>query len=190
MLFARRDKLSFFQRFKTWMWPQRGWKRAGNYVWRRVWRLNGTPHNIALGFASGVFASFTPFMGLHFMIGFGVAWALRGNMLASALGTFMGNPLTFPFIWWAALTLGNRILGENVEAIDMGSINLFSGSLFDLWPVIKPILFPMVVGGVPIGIFVGTVSYWLIRPAINGYQMRRVERLGGNGNDKDNDIAA
>jgi len=185
MLFARRDKLSFSQRLKTWMWPQRGWRRSCSYVWRRVWRLDGTPHTIALGFASGVFASFTPFMGLHFLIGFGVAWVLRGNLLASALGTFVGNPLTFPFIWWAALTLGNRILGENVEAIDMDSINLFSVSPLDLWPVIKPILFPMVIGGIPIGLCIGVISYGLIRPAINGYQMRRLEKIGNNDNDKD-----
>jgi len=143
--------------------------------------LNGSPHVIALGFASGVFASFTPFMGLHFMIGFAVAWILGGNMIASALGTFVGNPLSFPFIWWAALKLGNRILGENIDAIDMGNINLFSKSIFDLWPIIKPILLPMVVGGVPIGICVGAVSYGLLRPAIKNYQLRRLESFGDNG---------
>ena len=186
MLFARRDKLDFFQRLKAWMWPRSGWKRASSYIWRRVWRLNGSAHVIALGFSAGVFASFTPFMGLHFMIGFAVAWILGGNLIASALGTFVGNPLTFPFIWWSALSLGNLILGGHIKAVEMGSINLFSGSIFDLWPIIKPILFPMVVGGVPLGICAGALSYWLIRPAISGYQARRLERL----NRKNKDIAA
>lgn len=180
MLFARRDKLGFFERLKHWMWPQRGWKRACSYIWRRVWRLNGSPHIIALGFAAGVFASFTPFMGLHFLIGFGVSWVLGGNMLASALGTFVGNPISFPFIWWATLSLGNQILGDNVAAIDMGSINLFSGSFVDLWPVIKPILLPMVVGGIPLGLCIGVISYALLRPAIGAYQLRRQKKFAAN----------
>ncbi len=186
MLFARRDKLDFFQRLKAWMWPQSGWKRACGYIWRRVWRLNGSPHVIALGFSAGVFASFTPFMGLHFMIGFAIAWILGGNLIASALGTFVGNPITFPFIWWATLSLGNTILGANVGAIDMGSINLLSTSIHDIWPMIKPILLPMVVGGVPLGIGAASISYWLIRPAISSYQARRQARR----TDNDNDLAA
>ena len=56
---------------------------------------------VAAGVAAGAFTSFTPFMGLHFLFAALFAWAIRGNLLASALGTFVGNPLTFPFIWAA-----------------------------------------------------------------------------------------
>ena len=84
--------------------------------------------------------------------------------------------------------LGNGILGGDVGAIDMDSINLISGSFLDIWPVIKPILLPMVVGGLPLGICAAAISYGLIRPAINEYQARRL--AGRSDNDKDKDIAA
>ena len=177
MLLARRDKLDFYQRMKAWAWPQRGWERACSYIWRRVWRLSGSPHVIAMGFAAGVFASFTPFMGLHFIIGFGLAWALGGNLMASALGTFIGNPLTFPFIWWLTLTTGNAILGQDVMAADLGSISVLKMSFGTVWDILKPIVLPMVVGGVPIGATVAMVSYWLLRPAIGSYQEKRQSRF-------------
>jgi len=124
---------------------------------------------IALGFAAGVFASFTPFIGFHFIIGFVLAWALGGNLIASALGTFVGNPITFPFIWWITLVVGNRILGREVVNFDWDWVRLFSDSYSNIWLIIKP----MVVAGVPIGIIAAGLSYFLVRPAIHAYQIRR-----------------
>ena len=172
MLFARRKKLDFFQRLKAWMWPKNGWKRAASYVWRRVWRLKGTPHIIALGFAAGVFASFTPFIGFHFFIGFALAWALGGNLIASALGTFVGNPVTFPFIWWFTLSVGNRILGNKTIEFDWDWARLFSDSYSNIWMIIKP----MIIAGVPTGIAAAVLSYFLIHPAIEAYQARRPQK--------------
>jgi len=132
---------------------------------------------IALGFASGVFASFTPFIGFHFFIGFMLAWVLGGNIIASALGTFIGNPITFPFIWWITLITGNRILGHDPVDFDWDWVRLFSDSSSNIWLVVKP----MLVAGVPMGIIVATLSYFLLRPAVyfllrpavNSYQVRR-----------------
>lgn len=172
MLFARRKKLNFFQRLKVWIWPQKGWKRAASYVWRRVWRLKGTPHIIALGFAAGVFASFTPFIGFHFLIGFAVAWVFGGNLVASALGTFVGNPITFPFIWWFTLSVGTRILGHGTVEFDWDWARLFSDSYTNIWMIMKP----MIVAGVPTGIVAAALSYFLIRPAIEAYQAGRRQK--------------
>jgi len=138
----------------------------------RVWRLKATPHAISLGFAAGVFASFTPFMGAHFVIGGVLAWMMRGSILASALGTFVGNPLTFPFIWLAAYNLGNWVLGEmgTAREIDL-TMNMFHDSLDHLLPLIKP----MTIGGVPLGIMAGSISYFLIRRATDAYHAKKLK---------------
>ena len=39
-----------------------------------------------------------------------VAWAIRGNIVAALLGTFVGNPLTFPFIAVLSVSLGRWML--------------------------------------------------------------------------------
>lgn len=177
MLFQRRHKPDFGERVRIFLWPRRGWRRSTQYVTKRVLRLSGSPHAIALGFAAGVFASFTPFVGFHFMIGFLVAWIVGGNMVASALGTFVGNPLTFPFIWASTFQLGNWLLGHasgkpfHFDATK----SIFNESLDVLLPLIKP----MTVAGVPMGIVAAMVFYFPVRMMIDAYQARRREKLRG-----------
>jgi len=187
MLFKRRDKQTAGANLRAWLWPRRGWRRSFSYAWQRVKRLSDTPHAIALGFACGAFASFTPFMGFHFIIGFITAAITRGNLLASAFGTFVGNPLTFPFIWYATYSLGMLLLGSDGPAasdIAMPSLSLWSmmtdpvavwREFFDrVWPVFMP----MLVGGIPLGILTGAICYFVVRWPVAAYQASRRRYLG------------
>lgn len=92
-------------------WPSMGWKRAFFYTKHRLVRLSDTTHNIALGLAIGAGVSFTPLLGTHFIQAGIIAWFLRGNIFAAMMGTFIGNPWTFPFFWWAGLSLGKFLFG-------------------------------------------------------------------------------
>ncbi len=183
MLFGRRDKPDLAERVRVFFWPRRGWVRSSRYVLKRVLRLSGSPHAIALGVGAGVFASFTPFIGFHFILAGLIAWLIGGNLLASALGTFVGNPLTFPFIWASTYGIGNWILGVNAHAaleIDLEP-GLLEGSFVTLLPIMKP----MFVSGIPLGIFVALMFYFPVRAGIDIYQQRRRDQLrasvDGNG---------
>jgi hypothetical protein len=186
MLFRRREPPSLKEKVRVALWPRRSWGRSFRYIVRRVWRLHGTPHGIAIGCAAGVFISFTPFLGLHF-IGAGlIAWVLGGNIAASAFGTFIGNPVTFPFIWIASYKLGNLLLGvkpdlqggelsrrfaELSEGLLSTSTEVMAATVRALWPVIKP----MTIGGTPLGLIAGALGYYLTRRMVEVYQSRRRE---------------
>ncbi len=118
MVFRRRDRPPFLTRVRELVYPRTGWKRAIEYIGHRIRRIPDTPHRIALGFACGVMASFNPLFGLHFVIAVALAWAVRGNLLAAMVGTFVGNPLTFPLIASVSLPLGRRILGHGASGRD------------------------------------------------------------------------
>lgn len=173
MLFRRRDPPRLGEKVRVFLWPRRNWSRSTRYVAYRLWRLRATPHAIGLGCAAGVFASFTPFLGTHFILAGCIAWVTRGSLLASALGTFIGNPLTFPFIWVASYQLGNWALGEDakVSNIDL-SDGIFHKSIEQIWPLIKP----MTIGGVPLGILAGAVTYYLVKKAAESYRNKRRAR--------------
>ena len=171
------------------VWPRRSWMRSGQYVAKRVLRITATPHAVAAGVAAGAFTSFTPFMGFHFLTAAAVAWLIRGNLLASALGTFFGNPLTFPFIWATALSTGRWMLGLDHETapVDLGtamadvlgSITSFDGEqaargLAAIW---EPVFFPMLIGGAPWGILVGIVCYMLTYRAALVFRESRRNKL-------------
>ena len=92
------------------LWPRRSWNRSSRYVVYRLRRLSDTPHAVALGFAIGVFTAATPFLGTHMVMAVLLAWVIGGSVVAALLGTFVGNPLTYPLIWYSTYEVGNLML--------------------------------------------------------------------------------
>jgi uncharacterized protein len=180
MLFQRREKPTLKERIRSLFWPRRGWRRSTQYIAKRVLRLKGTPHAIALGVAVGVFVSFTPFVGLHFTMAFIVAWLTGGNLIGAALGTFIGNPLTFPAIWASTFYIGNWMLGSSAAIAFHfnASKSLFNESFQALWPLIKP----MTVAGVPMGILFAIAFYFPVRAMVHLYQRRRRHLINNRSN--------
>ena len=185
-MFARREEPGLLQRIRLFLFPPGGLRRAWMYIWHRTKRISASPHAIAAGFAAGAFVSFTPFIGFHFILAGILAWFLRGSILASALGTAVGNPLTFPFIWWATYNLGGLILGYDLKSeITINLPHGFGMMLFThpaeffhvFWEVMSPIILPMLVGALPLGGAVGLGFYFLVRKAVREYQERRRARL-------------
>jgi len=173
-VFQRRVALHPLRKLRESLWPSIGWTRATKYVWRRVWRLNGTPHNIAVGIAAGAFMSFTPFLGFHIAGAMLIAWVFRGNLLGGAFGTLVGNPVSYPAIWWGTYDLGNWLLGIPAnDRIDLVG-TLMSSKAFD---VILPVIVPMSVGSLPMGLVAAFISYFVIKSTVAAYQLRRRERL-------------
>ncbi len=174
-MFKRRNKVPVSARLREFVAPRRGWARVFEYYRHRMQRLPDSPTRIALGFACGVFTSFTPFFGFHFVVAAGMAWLLRGNLLASAIGTFVGNPLTFPFIVAINLELGSLIMGSPIPAnfTQLGFLDMVSL----LAQNIHQLVIPYLVGGLAPGIATALGSFFIIRPLVATYQKRRRQRL-------------
>jgi uncharacterized protein (DUF2062 family) len=173
MIFKRRDTVGPFSRIRGLFAPRKGWRRGFTYIGRRVQRLPDTPHNIALGFACGAFASFTPLFTLHILVAIGIAWLARGNLFAAALGTIVGNPLTFPAI--AALTLG--VGGWITGAPDLAQYFKLSVVLSDVDHFLENLFVPYLLGCAVTGTVAGFASYLLVRPLVAAYQAARRRKL-------------
>jgi uncharacterized protein len=177
MLFRRRKKLGLAERMRLFFLPHRSYSRSFQYFGKRVLRLTATPHAIAAGVAAGVFASWTPLLGLHFILAFLVAYVLAGNMIAAGLGTAFGNPFTFPLIWATSYNLGHRML-DNPGGLQRASVDL--DRLFrhmDLSQLWTPILKPMLVGALIPGVISAVLFYGLTYWAVAGFQARRRRKL-------------
>ncbi len=196
MVFKRRDKRSWLRTFAESLWPRGGWGRAAQYVQHRLRRLPDSPERIARGIWAGVFISFTPLYGLHFVFSAILAKAMRGNIVAALLATFFGNPITFPIIAALSLRLGNWMLGGTFTATGEGRLGeKFATAFSELWHNARSIFtsetahwdglaafyddvfFPYFVGGLVPGIIVATIFYLLALPVITAYQNRRKGRL-------------
>jgi uncharacterized protein (DUF2062 family) len=190
MIFKRRIPADWRETLRVSLWPRRSWSRSARYVTKRILRLTGSPHAISAGVAAGVFASFTPFMGFHFLTAFLVAYIVAGNLLAAALGTFFGNPISFPFIWASTYTTGNFILnrttnpehegpGETLNSLEMGNfweggVSALFHQLVGIW---HPIVKPMLVGSIPVGVSVSVVIYIITRWLAVKFKNRRQKQI-------------
>lgn len=193
-MFKRKPR-TYLRMFAEFFYPRGGWYRAAGYVVHRLRRLPDPPHRISRGIAAGVFVSFTPFFGLHFVLAALIAFLMRGNMLAAILATFVGNPLTFPFIVEISTSLGSHILGLPTDMHLPQIMLAFSHAMSDLWLNFKAIFtdqvadwdriqrfyqrifLPYAVGGLVPGVIGGLIAYVLSRPVITAYQKRRIKKL-------------
>jgi uncharacterized protein (DUF2062 family) len=174
MLFRRRESESFLERMRVHLWPRRSWTRSSRYVVYRLRRLSDTPHAVALGFALGVFTAATPFLGTHLVMAVLLAWVIGGSVVAALLGTFVGNPITYPLLWYSTYEVGNLMLGgaPAKQPIDLSG-GIFQSSLDQLWPILKP----MSLGSIPVGLLLAGLSYLLVRPMVEAYKNRRRRQL-------------
>ena len=192
-MFKRRERRSIFRFFYEVIFSLKGISRAIEYVGIRLKRIPDTPHKISLGMSCGIFASFTPLFGLHFLIAGLLSYLLRANVLASLIGTFVGNPITFPIITVFNLKLGEWILGSSEHSSGDGG-KIFEGFLDFIFLIYKSfftegsigennvprmneflngIFIPYSLGGLILGIFISVISYFLLRPLVATYQKKR-----------------
>ncbi len=174
MLFKRKKRLSAVMRLRCALWPARSFGRSFRYRVLRLLRIQASPHRVALGCAVGVFAVFTPFLGFQMTIAALLALALRGSVVASAAGSFAGNPLTYPVIWISTFTVGNLFLDNPANAeigkfsdgaqalgrsIREASADGVASAVQGLWPILKP----MALGALPLGGFTALLTYFAVR---------------------------
>ena len=178
MLFQRRTPAGLWEKIRTGLLPRRSYGRSFHYFRKRVLRLSATPHAIAAGVAAGVFASFTPFLGFHILLAFALAYVLAGNMVAAAIGTVAGNPLTFPLIFSATFRIGRWLLGGPLPHADAATPHLTKSLLsVEIAHIWDPILKPMLLGAIPLGTIVGLITYVLVRSTVSAFRHARAVKL-------------
>ena len=142
-------------------------KRASLFYFLKLVRVKDTQDKLAIGFACGSMVSFSPFIGFHFFLAIIFAYILRGNIVASLIGTFIGNPFTFPFIWIFIYKVGN-IFFKNDQNV---SLELTFQSLFDQG---YDILMPMLIGSLIVSIPIWLISYFTLKFLMSSFKKRRV----------------
>ena len=193
-MFRRRRPLTRLNQVRSFLWPERGFRRLLTYLFQRVVRLPGTSASIAIGVASGVAVSFTPFVGLHLLLAALLAILLRGNVLASAIGTFFGNPWTFLFIWVSDYKLGLWILqktgqGDWLEVLTFQQlthvmtivIKFFTFSVGVDWHQmivsVEQVFLPMTIGGTVLALLSWGVAFVVTFYCLEVWRAHRTKRL-------------
>ena len=142
-------------------------KRASLFYFLKLIRVKDSKDKLAIGFACGSMVSFSPFIGFHFLLAVIFAYILRGNIIASLIGTFVGNPFTFPFIWIFIYKVGN-IFFKNDQNF---SLELTFQSLFNQG---YDILIPMMIGSLIVSIPIWFISYYTVKFLMTSFKRRKI----------------
>jgi uncharacterized protein (DUF2062 family) len=181
----------FLSRLAVALAPLRqGWGQSLRAIGRQLVGLRASPHEIALGCALGAFVSITPLLGVQTLLAIVFAFMLRASVPAAIIGTFLGNPLSWPFIWISTYVMGLQIVGlegsfdpaaveRNVmllwRALLEPSPQLLDATAALLWPL----LVPMLAGSVPIGLLTAAIVYYISRNMVRGWRLRTMNRASG-----------
>ena len=130
--------------------------------------IQDSPERTAAAFALGVFFGFSPFLGLHTLLGIAFAFLLSLNRVAVLLGVYANLPW-FLGPYYAIVTMvGAQITGDRIPRGFRGQIgSLFELSLFhaEFWDrlgiVLKPLIWPYAVGSTIGALLLAAAAYQL-----------------------------
>jgi uncharacterized protein (TIGR03546 family) len=124
---------------------------------KKILSLDAHPGHISVGFAVGVFISFTPFFGLHTPLAIALAFIFRLNKLTCITGAWVNTPLTIVPVLVASYNLGRFLRGK--PAVDLTFTSL---SWHNLQPYAKSILLGSSIIGFMAAVASYFICYWLV----------------------------
>lgn len=124
------------------------WKERFN----KILSLDSHPRHIAVGFAVGVFISFTPFFGVHTPMAIAAAFLFRLNKLTCITGAWVNTPLTILPALGLSYKLGQLLLGHPAGELRIKNLE---------WAVLKKHAASLILGSSIIGFILALAGYFL-----------------------------
>ncbi len=125
-------------------------------------QIDASPKKIAMSFAVGVFIGFSPFIGLHTLLGLLAAYIFRLSRAATVTGVFITNPISLVPIYTFCIWLGMVILGVDMSDVIL-NIDWKSMTLVTMSVELEALLLPFFVGTFVSGVIGAFISYYLVR---------------------------
>ncbi len=137
------------------------------------------PEIVAASFAIGVAISFTPLLGLHWIIALTLAFILKLNKVDILLGTLVVNPVTLPAVGAVAIPIGRFFLRARREAIaHLPWHEMFHRSFWTAaGPTMKAIGVQMAVGMFFLSLVAGTLTYVVLLQLIKRHRAKIAARI-------------
>jgi len=144
-------------------------------LWYRLVTLKSSPRKIALGFAVGVFLSYTPTFGFQTVLALSVATLLRVNPIATVVGTYVTNFFTVGPIYLLCYQVGRFVLGMQSGNADMSQTDA-GWSILRLAKAGLGWLGIEMLGAAILGVITAVPAYFLSLFGVIRYRTARLNR--------------
>jgi uncharacterized protein (DUF2062 family) len=121
---------------------------------------------LALSYAIGVFAGFTPYVGFQTYIGLALTSLFRVPFVPSLIGINITNPLTIPIIFAFTTKIGMLFLGVEFD-IDFTWEKVTLSTLLEAG---KTLLIPFIIGTHLVGIVLSIITYFAVYYIVKRYR--------------------
>jgi uncharacterized protein (DUF2062 family) len=128
--------------------------------------IEDTPERTAAAFALGVFFGFSPFLGLHTLLGVLFAFLLNVNRVAVLLGIYSNLPwviapyYAFATMAGAVITRTRVPAGFRAQLAALFDLSVFQGEFWrQLITILKPLLWPYTVGSLLGAVILAVIAY-------------------------------
>ncbi len=129
--------------------------------------IDDSPERTAAAFAVGVFFGFSPFLGLHTVLGLTFAFLLNFNRVAVLLGVYSNLPwFIAPYFAFTTMVVGAPLTGHRIppgfrqQVADLFELSLFHGDFWHrLVVILSPFLWPYLVGSLIGAVVLAAFAY-------------------------------
>ena len=134
-----------------------------------------TPRRTAAAFALGVFLGFSPFLGLHAVMGLALAFLLGLNRVAVILGVYSNLPWILPAYYTFATIAGAAMLGLDVQPRAIQEvIGAVAATAWhnprDVTRILAPYLWAYALGSTIGAILLAVVTYYVALATIQAHR--------------------
>jgi uncharacterized protein (DUF2062 family) len=156
--------------------------RRFRYVYLRFIRLRGSPHELALGMAFGIFAGMTPIMPFHMVVAVALALVFKASKITSTAGTWICNPLTIYPLYKYCYHIGSSILGLDPNKVILSSVaeTIHAGDLMYMMAAVveagSKAAAAFMLGGMVLGIAFAIPSYFIFLYSFGAFVTWRSSR--------------
>ena len=145
-------------------------RRFFSYYKFKLARLPASSYAISAGFACGSMVSFTPLLGFHFVLAIIFAYLLRANYIAALIGTIVGNPISFPFIWGLIYKVGAFIIDKPEDNLRPNiNFEIIINQTYDIF-------IPMLVGGAVLAIPIWVITYFITYSFVSSFKKAKLKK--------------
>ena len=129
--------------------------------------VDDSPERTAAAFALGVFFGFSPFLGLHTLLGLAFAFLLNLNRVAVLLGVYSNLPwFVAPYFAFTTMVVGAPITRHRIppgfrqQVVDLFELSLFQGDFWHrLVVILKPFFWPYMIGSLIAAVLLAGFAY-------------------------------
>lgn len=145
--------------------------------------VDDSAERTAAAFALGVFFGFSPFLGLHTILGIAFAFLLNYNRVAVLLGVYSNLPWVIaPYYALTTMFVGAPLTGHRIppgfrqQIADLFELSLYQNDFWhELAHILRPFFLPFTVGSVLAALVLAGLSYPLALAFLTS--RRRIKHL-------------